>query len=358
MRVLVMGGTQFNGLALVHELAQSGHEVTILNRGQSEAQLPIGIHRVFADRTDAAQMREVLGAVEVDAVIDVSAYRPEDVQLMVDIFRGRIAHYVFISSTVIYAATDLLPISEDHPVERGADQNDYGMNKLLCEDILIREWRENRFPASIVALSMVMGSGNILPDREQRMFQRILQERPILIPGDGSTVQQIGHADDQARALEMMLANPITFGERYNLTGGDYFTQEQILGPSFITLNLQRRTPDKIIPLIQLYGKTKPGFKWRIFRPHVMTPVPIAHFRTTGIECKVPGQLQIMPLAGLQHTIQYSSRLFSRKIKLPSQFADKAESSGQEFTLIDSNGAGTAKRKTTVTKVSATEALQ
>jgi len=226
MRVLVMGGTQFNGLALVHELASTGHDVTILNRGQSEADLPLGIHRVYADRTNESQMRDVLAGVDVDAVIDVSAYRPEDVELMVDIFRGRIAHYIFISSTVIYAASDLLPISEDHPVERNSNQNEYGLNKLLCEDILIREWRENRFPGSIVAFSMVMGAGNILPDREQRMFQRLLQDRPILIPGDGTTVQQIGHADDQSRALRMLLGQPISFGERYNLTGGDYFTQE------------------------------------------------------------------------------------------------------------------------------------
>jgi dTDP-glucose 4,6-dehydratase len=221
-----MGGTQFNGLALVHELAQTGHDVVILNRGQSPADLPFGIERVYADRTDHAQMREVLGAVDVDAVIDVSAYLPEDVELMVDIFRGRIAHYIFISSTVIYAASDHLPITENHPVERGPDQQAYGRNKLLCEDILLREWRENQFPCSIVPFSMVMGAGNILPDREQRMFQRLLQDRPILIPGNGRMLQQIGHAEDQARALRMMLCKPITFGQRYNLTGGDYFTQE------------------------------------------------------------------------------------------------------------------------------------
>ena len=226
MRVLVMGGTQFNGLALVHELARTGHQVVILNRGQTQADLPLGVERVYADRTDHDQMREVLGAVDVDAVIDVSAYLPEDVELMVDIFRGRIAHYVFISSTVIYAASDHLPITEDHPVERGEPQQAYGRNKLLCEDILRREWRENRFPCSIVPFSMVMGAGNILPDREQRMFQRMLRDRPILIPGNGRTIQQVGHADDQARALRMMLCKPITYGQRYNLTGGDYFTQE------------------------------------------------------------------------------------------------------------------------------------
>ena len=226
MRVLVMGGTQFNGLALVHELARTGHQVVILNRGKTEADLPFGIERVFADRTDHAQMRDVLGAVDVDAIIDVSAYTPDDVELMVDIFRGRIAHYVFISSTVTYAESDLLPITENHPDERGETQQAYGRNKLLCEDILRREWRENRFPATTVAFSMVMGAGNILPDREQRMFQRMLRGRPILIPGNGRTLQQVGHADDQARAMRMMLCQPITFGERYNLTGGDYYTQE------------------------------------------------------------------------------------------------------------------------------------
>ncbi len=226
MRVLVMGGTQFNGLALVHELAQTGHDVVILNRGQSQADLPLGVERVYADRTQVEQMRDVLGPLEVDAIIDVSAYRPEDVTLMIDLFRGRIAHYIFISSTVIYAASDHLPITENHPLERGPIQNEYGKNKLLCEDILFREWRQNRFPASVVAFSMVMGAHNILPDREQRMFQRILQNRPILIPGNGRMLQQVGHADDQARALRMLLGEPRSFGERYNLTGADYFSQE------------------------------------------------------------------------------------------------------------------------------------
>lgn len=226
MRVLVMGGTQFNGLALVHELAQTGHDVVILNRGQSQADLPSGVERVYADRTQVEQMRDVLGPLEVDAIIDVSAYRPEDVTLMIDLFRGRIAHYIFISSTVIYAASDHLPITENHPLERGPIQNEYGKNKLLCEDILFREWRQNRFPASVVAFSMVMGAHNILPDREQRMFQRILQNRPILIPGNGRMLQQVGHADDQARALRMLLGEPRSFGERYNLTGADYFSQE------------------------------------------------------------------------------------------------------------------------------------
>jgi nucleoside-diphosphate-sugar epimerase len=219
MRMLVMGGTQFNGLALVHELARCGHDVTIVNRGRTEAPLPDGIHRLFADRTDHDQMRDVLGGLEFDVVLDMSAYHPDDVRLMVELFDGRTGQYVFASSTVVYAASDHLPITEDHPTERGDPQIEYGGNKLLCEDVLDEARHDHDFPSTVVYFSMVYGPRNIIPDREQRMFARLEAGRPVLIPGDGTTVFQVGHVDDQARALEATTRAPATVGRRYNITG-------------------------------------------------------------------------------------------------------------------------------------------
>ena len=89
MKMLVMGGTQFNGLALVRELYHKGHDVTILNRGKTAANLPGGVRRLYADRTDAGQLRTAVGHAEFDCVYDISAYQPEDVQSMVDLLRGR-----------------------------------------------------------------------------------------------------------------------------------------------------------------------------------------------------------------------------------------------------------------------------
>jgi len=241
MRVLVMGGTQFNGLALVHELARTGHRVTILNRGKTDADLPSGIERLICDRTDHAALVKTLEGHDFDCVFDISAYRPEDVGVMVEALRGRTGHYVFASSTVIYAASDSLPITEGHSVERGPDQNDYGLNKLLCEDLLLRAWREDGFPASIAAFSMVFGPHNIIPDREQRMFLRLLQGRKVLIPGDGTTIGQVGHVFDEARALRMMMQKPATFGRRYNLTGGDYFTDEGYVDTFAVVLGVEAK---------------------------------------------------------------------------------------------------------------------
>ena len=224
MNILVMGGTQFNGLALVHELARAGHRVTILNRGKTEARLPSNVDRLICDRTDLAGLKATLGKRDWDCVYDISAYRPEDVATMIEVLEGHTGHYIFASSTVIYASSDLLPITENHPVERGENQNAYGGNKLLCEDLLVEAWRKRGFPMSIAAFSMVFGPHNIIPEREQRMFMRLKAGRKVMIPGDGQTIGQVGHVEDEARALRAMMQKPATFGQRYNLTGPDYFT--------------------------------------------------------------------------------------------------------------------------------------
>jgi nucleoside-diphosphate-sugar epimerase len=226
MRVLVIGGSQFNGFALVRELVRRGHEVTVVNRGKTDAPFPDEVRRLTADRTDRARMEEVLAGEEFDCVHDMCAYHPEDVELMIDLLRGRVGHYVFVSSTVIYARSTLLPITEESAVDRSSQQIEYGLHKLLCEDRLLEEFAATGFPATIVALSMVMGPRNVVPDREQRMFVRLLQDRPVLLLGRGTALGQIGDVDDQAEALCDVMAQPVTFGQRYNLTGGQYFSDE------------------------------------------------------------------------------------------------------------------------------------
>ena len=226
MKVLVIGGSQFNGLALVQQLVREAHEVTVLNRGRTEATIPEPVRRLTGDRTDPRRMRTLLGSEAFDCVYDMCAYHPSDVEMMTDLFRGRIGHYVFISSIAIYASSRVLPIAEDFPVDRGPNQNEYGLHKIQCEDHLLAEHDARGFPATTVVLPMVMGPRNIMPDREQRMFVRLQKGRPILIPGDGTALSQVGYVDDHAEALCAIMGRPHTFGQRYNLTGPQFFSDE------------------------------------------------------------------------------------------------------------------------------------
>jgi nucleoside-diphosphate-sugar epimerase len=227
VKVLVIGGTQFNGLALVQVLARAGHDVTVLNRGVSQVELPDGVHRLTADRTDPDSVRAALAGTQWDCVQDMTAYHPPEVELMIELLDGNVGHYIFASSTVIYAATGVLPVAEDGEEARAREQGqiEYGLHKLLCEDLLVAAHHERGFPATTVPFAMVFGPNNTLRDREQKMFHRLLLGRPVLVPGDGETLLQIGHVDDQARALEQMMGRSVTFGRRYNLTGAQAVTR-------------------------------------------------------------------------------------------------------------------------------------
>ncbi len=220
-----MGGTNFNGLALVHELVAQGHDLTVLNRGRSEADIPDSVNRLVADRSEPETVRAALAGTEWDVIQDITAYHPEDVELMLELFRDSVGHYIFASSTVTYAETQLLPITEDHPDDRSEAQNEYGLHKLLCEDAIFAAHAEHGFPGTSVPFSMVFGPHNMIAAREQRMFRRIIDGRPVLVPGDGMTLLQLGHVADQAKALEQMMGMEVTHGRRYNLTGKEAVTR-------------------------------------------------------------------------------------------------------------------------------------
>jgi nucleoside-diphosphate-sugar epimerase len=270
MQTLVMGGTRFNGLHLVQELVRYGHNVTILNRGITEAQIPREVQRLYADRKDHQQMKEVLGSEEFDVIFDISAYILEDVKSMVDIFECRAGHYIFASSTVVYAATNILPINENSPVDNTSKQSDYGRNKLICEDYLMKVYRQRHFPITSARFSMVLGPDNGILDREQRMFIRLLNGRKVLVPGRGTTLGQIGHVDDEARALRMMALNPRTYGEIYNVTGKDYFSDEGYVDTCASVIGVE---PQKVFVPATIMDEASPDER----RPLIQRLAPYIH---------------------------------------------------------------------------------
>lgn len=224
LNILVMGGTRFNGQTAVLELAKFGHRVTVFNLGESPEHLPPSVARLHGDRREHDVLADSLDGKEFDCVLDVSAYRwKEDVEPLLNVLKGRMGHYIFISSTSLYTSPTSLPIREGAYVDRQA-QSEYGWHKLDVEERLFTQYRSGGVPATTVALSMVMGPHNDLLDREQRMFARLLAGRPVLIPGHGNTLQQVGYVEDQARAVRLMMLNPVTYGKRYNVTGNDFWT--------------------------------------------------------------------------------------------------------------------------------------
>ena len=226
MRVVVIGGSRFVGLHLTRELVSRGHDVTVVNRGQTAKELPAGVGRMVADRKadPGAFAEKVAAAGPWDAVYDCIAYLPTESEPLVRaLWTARpeaertLKHFVHISTGSVYAKTDYLPLKEDFPQTTNSADS-YGWNKKLIEGILFRAWRETGLPVTVLRPGYIYGPDNHIY-RESFFFDRVRRGRPVLVPGNGLTVTQFVYVDDLAQALALVLGNPKAVGETFNIAG-------------------------------------------------------------------------------------------------------------------------------------------
>ena len=222
MRTLVLGGSVFVGRHTVQALLDDGHEVSVLNRGKTASDLPASVGRLVADRTDIEAMRQVLEGTEWDAVFDVSGFVMAaggvDVPGLLDLFEGRVGHYVYVSSVMAYDQDNgVFPWTEDAPTNPDGPGT-YGGFKALVETELLARHRDAGFPASVVRPAAIYGPDNNIFDMETPMFLRLLQHRPIVVPHGGLVVCSYGHVDDLCRCMVELVGRPEALGEVFNVT--------------------------------------------------------------------------------------------------------------------------------------------
>ncbi|MEO5900258.1 MAG: NAD-dependent epimerase/dehydratase family protein [Ilumatobacteraceae bacterium] len=222
MRALVLGGNRYIGLHLVRELARRGFDVTVLN--SHEVPLPDGVRRLHGDRQQPGVITEVLGPHrdEFDVVYDNTSYWPKDIAPLVDLFQGRIEHYVFTSSVAAYRRSFLQPIDEtfrSHDPTDTAPVKSYGVGKVQCERYLAERHERHGLPWTALRVGHSIGPMSPLPSREPIFFARLEAGRPILIPGDGLPFVHLVHVADVAALMAAVAGNPRAIGQMYNVVG-------------------------------------------------------------------------------------------------------------------------------------------
>lgn len=222
MRVLVLGGNRYIGLRLVFELARRGHDVTVLN--SHEASLPPGVRRLHGDRQQPGVLESVLAPHrdDFDAVFDNTAYAVKDMAPLVEMFRGRVRHFVFTSSSAVYRRNHVQPVLESFSRHDPADEDPrkaYGVGKVRCEDFLAAEFARSGFPATALRVVHTLGPMSPLASRDPVFFARLEAGRPILIPGEGFPLVHLVHVADVARLMAAILGNERAVGQVYNVAG-------------------------------------------------------------------------------------------------------------------------------------------
>ncbi|HYQ73639.1 SDR family oxidoreductase [Cellulomonas sp.] len=228
-RLLVIGGTGIISSAVTRLAVERGLDVTVLNRGSSATRpVPEGAEVVQADVRDPASVRAALGSREFDSVVDWVAFTPEHVQTDVDLFAGRTGQYVFVSSASAYQTPpERLPVTESTPLRNPFWQ--YSRDKIACEDLLTRAYRDTGFPAMVVRPSHTYDRTLVPLDGGWTAVERMRQGREVVVHGDGTSLWTLTHHEDFARGMVPLLGNPRTLGEAFHITSDDAPTWDQIV---------------------------------------------------------------------------------------------------------------------------------
>lgn len=227
-RVLFIGGTGIISSAAADLAIERGMQLTLLNRGLTPLRPPAtGAEVLTADIRDPGAVDSALAGREFDVVAQFVAYTPDHVQADIERFADRTGQYVFISSASAYQTPPaFLPIRESTPLRNPEWQ--YSRDKIACEDLLVRAYRDDGFPATIVRPSHTYDRTSIPLFGGWTAIDRMRRGEPTVVPGDGTSLWTLTHTRDFAKAFVGLLGNPLAVGDSFHITSDVSVTWNQI----------------------------------------------------------------------------------------------------------------------------------
>ncbi len=232
MRILMIGGTGTISMAITRRLAERGEELYLLNRGTRSAELPENVKTIVADISDEEETARRLSGMTFDAVCEFIGFVPEQVERDYRLFKDKTKQYIYISSASAYHK----PVRSYLINEGTALANpywQYSRDKIACEDFLMKMYRENGFPVTIVRPSHTYDERSVPlgvhgKNGSWQVIRRMLDGKPVIIHGDGSSLWTMTFNTDFALGYCGLIGNPHAIGEAFQIMNDETLTWDQI----------------------------------------------------------------------------------------------------------------------------------
>ena len=232
MRILMIGGTGTISSAITRQLAESEHELWLLNRGNRQNEVPENVKQLHVDINDEAEVLRLIGDTQFDAVCEFIGFVPEQMERDHRLFAGRTRQYVYISSASAYNKP-----ARHHVITEGTTLAnphwEYSRNKIACEELLMKYYREEGFPVTIVRPSHTYCEKSVPlglhgTKGSWQVLKRMLEGKPVLIHGDGSSLWTMTFNTDFACGFIGLLGNSHAIGEAFQIMSDESLTWTQI----------------------------------------------------------------------------------------------------------------------------------
>lgn len=232
-KVLFIGGTGTISSAIVRKLSQNASwEIWILNRGNKNERIPLNVHQIVCDISNEEDARQRLAGMEFDVVSEFIGFTPDQVQRDYRLFKDKTKQYIYISSASAYNK----PAASYVITEGTTLANpywEYSRNKIKCENFLLKMYREEGFPVTIVRPSHTYDERNVpLGVHGKKGFyqviKRMLDNKPVIIQGDGTSLWTLTFNEDFATGFIGLMGNRHAIGEAFQITGDETLSWNQI----------------------------------------------------------------------------------------------------------------------------------
>jgi len=250
--ILLIGGSRFIGKHLLHKLAAiPDNKILVLNRGNipNADYLPSGVDHIALDRNDQDAMAQALQGMNFDLVFDICAGTAEHCEILLNSLESAPTRHIHVSTGSVYdiygedPPVYSLPVDEDFPIGRiHEDEHPYMNGKRGAEKVLMEANKDAGYPVVMVRPTFVYGPDNYIY-REAYFFDRISQDRPIILPNSGNGFFDMVYVDDLADLMILVSQLPAdqVVGRAFNGTKGDVITGNMY---AKVVGNITGKTPD------------------------------------------------------------------------------------------------------------------
>ena len=233
MKALFIGGTGTISMGIIRRLAaETDWEVWLLNRGNRKAEVPDGIRQIVADINNEADVADLLKDMTFDTVCEFIGFTRDQVERDYRLFKDKTRQYIYISSASAYQT----PPADYRITEGTALANphwEYSRNKIACEEFLMEKYRTEGFPVTIIRPSHTYDERTVPlgvhgNNGFWQVIKRMMEGKPVIIQGDGSSLWTMTWNGDFARGFIGLMGNRQAIGEAFQITSDETLTWNQI----------------------------------------------------------------------------------------------------------------------------------
>lgn len=243
MKALFIGGTGTISTSISNLLIKQGWDLYLLNRGNKNERLPEGVHSLKADINDEQTVAELIKDMTFDVAADFIGFVPSQLERDYRLLKGKVNQFIYISSASAYQK-----LPADYRITEGTPLAnpywEYSRNKIACEDYLMKLYREESFPVTIVRPSHTYNDWSVPlgvhgHKGSYQVLKRIMDGKPVIIHGDGTSLWTMTHSDDFAKAFVGLMGNIHAIGEAVQITSDETVTWNQIYASIAQALGVQ-----------------------------------------------------------------------------------------------------------------------